>query len=110
LLPVYSGAIDSIRDGLYFIRSGAYPNRILANRSALDDLEVNEIEVGQQVHFRIRFNRVGPVAVEVHLWSSGWRSRKAPLQAVDADRGAPKAVDPSSATAYTVLSQATHLK
>jgi hypothetical protein len=33
---------------------------------------VDEIEIGQQVFFRLRFNRQGPVAVSVHLKPSGW--------------------------------------
>ena len=66
-LPTYSGSIESVREGFCFIRSGAYPNRIYAHRSAFNDIEADEIEVGQEVNFRIRFNRSGPVAVGVHL-------------------------------------------
>jgi hypothetical protein len=59
-----------------WLRGGAYPNRIYAHRTAFDDREVDEIEIGQRVYFRVRFNRVGPVAVEVHLkQSSEWRTR-----------------------------------
>ena len=68
-LPTYSGSIESVREGFCFIRSGAYPIGIYAHRSAFDDSEVDDIEVGQKVDIRIRFNRRGPVAVEVHLES-----------------------------------------
>ena len=66
-LPTYRGTVESTRDNNIFIRSAAYPNRIFAHRSALDDEEADEMEVGQQVFFRLRFNRVGPVAVSVSL-------------------------------------------
>ena len=68
-LPTYSGSIEAVREGFCFIRSGAYPIGIYTHRSAFDDSEVDDIEVGQKVDIRIRFNRRGPVAVEVHLES-----------------------------------------
>jgi len=68
-LPTYSGSIESVREGFCFIRSGAYPTKIYAHRSAFDDRDADDIEVGQEVDFRIRFNRNGPAAVEVHLKS-----------------------------------------
>jgi cold shock CspA family protein len=66
-LPSYRGTVESSRDNNIFIRSAAYPNRIFAHRSALEDEEADEMEVGQQVFFRLRFNRMGPVAVSVSL-------------------------------------------
>ena len=69
LLPNYHGTVNSIRDNNIFIRSAVYPNRIFAHRSALEDEEADEVEVGQQVFFRLQFNRVGPVAVYVSLKS-----------------------------------------
>lgn len=68
-LPTYSGSIESIHEGYCFIRSGVYPTGIYAHRSAFDDREADEIEVGQNVDLRIRFNRRGPAAVEVHFKS-----------------------------------------
>jgi tetratricopeptide (TPR) repeat protein len=73
-LPSYNGTIEELRDGYSFIRSGAYPNRIIAHRTVFEDAEVDEVEVGQQVFFRIRFNRMGPAAVSVHLKPTGWGS------------------------------------
>ena len=66
-LPTYNGSIESVREGYCFIRSGAYPIGIYAHRSAFDDSEIGEIEVGQKIDFRIRFNRRGPVVVEAYL-------------------------------------------
>jgi tetratricopeptide (TPR) repeat protein len=71
-LSVYSGTIESAREGYFFLRSGAYPTRIFAHRSAFEESEVDEVEVGHQIYFRLRFNRLGPVAVSVHLKPSGW--------------------------------------
>ena len=68
-LPTYSGSVESVREGYCFIRSGAYPIGIYADRSAFHDSEIGEIEVGQNVDFRIRFNRRGPVVVEAYLKS-----------------------------------------
>jgi tetratricopeptide (TPR) repeat protein len=63
LLPTYTGSVDTRRDGYFFIRSGSYPAVIFAPRSAFDEAEVDDIEVGQIVDMRFRFNRRGPVAV-----------------------------------------------
>jgi tetratricopeptide (TPR) repeat protein len=67
LLPTYRGTVESTRGNNLFIRSAAYPNRIFAHRSALEDEEADEMEVGQQVFFRLRFNRLGPVAVSLSV-------------------------------------------
>jgi len=66
-LPDYSGKIESARDTHVFIRSGAYSHRIFAHRSDWKDEDAAEIETGQQVYFRLRFNRMGPVAIRVSL-------------------------------------------
>jgi tetratricopeptide (TPR) repeat protein/cold shock CspA family protein len=77
-LPVYTGTIDEMKPDYCFIRTGAYPTRLFAHRFAFDDDEVDDVEVGQQVYFKVRFNRSGPVAAEVHLQSTGWTTRNEP--------------------------------
>lgn len=67
LLPTYTGTIDSVRENNIFIRSGCYPQRIYGHRSAFEEEGSDEMEVGQQVFFRLRFNRIGPVAVRISL-------------------------------------------
>jgi Tetratricopeptide repeat len=67
LLPGYEGVIEEIREGFCFIRSGAYPNKIYAQNSAFTEIERDDIEIGREVDFRIRFNRKGAVAVEARL-------------------------------------------
>lgn len=66
-LPDYSGRIEFMRDTHVFIRSGAYPSRIFAHRSDWKDEDAAEIGTGQQVYFRLRFNHMGPVAINVSL-------------------------------------------
>ena len=56
-----------MRDTHVFIRSGAYPSRIFAHRSDWKDEDAAEIGTGQQVYFRLRFNHMGPVAINVSL-------------------------------------------
>lgn len=64
-LPDYTGTIDTVREGFCFIRSGAYPTNIYAHRTAFDEVVADDLQVGQEVKFRLRFNRQGPVAVTV---------------------------------------------
>ncbi len=71
-LDIYSGTVDASQSGYFFVRSGAYAKRIFAHRSAFEENEVDEIQIGQQVFFRLRFNRQGPVAASVHLKPTGW--------------------------------------
>ncbi|MBA5806184.1 SIR2 family NAD-dependent protein deacylase [Rhizobium changzhiense] len=62
-LPPYNGTIDTIRDGYFLVRSGAYPSPIFAHRTAFDEAVVDDIEIGAQMNIKVRFNRRGPVAV-----------------------------------------------
>ena len=64
-LPRYTGTIDQVKEGYFFIRTGAYPSKVFAHRSEFDDSEVDDIEVGVEVNMKIRFNRSGPVGVDV---------------------------------------------
>lgn len=71
-LGVYSGTVQSVNVGYFFLRSGTYVDNIFAHRSAFEETEADDIEFGNQVFFRMRFNRRGPVAVSVHRKESGW--------------------------------------
>lgn len=66
-LPDFMGKIEEIREGFCFIRSGSYPIKIYAHRSGFEDSNVDDLEVGQTVSFRMRFTRSGPVAVDVNV-------------------------------------------
>ncbi len=65
LLPTYRGTIETVAENFFFIRSGSFPHHVFAHRSAFDEAVVDDVQFGQQVTFRVRFNRKGPVAVEV---------------------------------------------
>lgn len=64
-LGPYSGTVSSIRTGFAFIRSAAYPVDVFGHRSMSDHDIFDELEIGGEVNFRIRFNRQGPTAVDV---------------------------------------------
>ncbi|QND48253.1 hypothetical protein HB780_21790 [Rhizobium lusitanum] len=66
-LPTYYGTIEEIREGYCFIRSGSYPAKIYAHRTGFDEATVGDLEVGLSVDFRMRFNRSGPVAVDIKV-------------------------------------------
>jgi len=66
-LPEYAGIIDNVGEGFFFIRTGSYPSKVYSHRSAFDEEIVDDVQVGHQVTFRMRFNRQGPVAVIVHI-------------------------------------------
>lgn len=60
-----TGSVASVRDDYFFIQSGCYPRQIFAHMSALNGLDISELSAGEQVRFRVRFNRRGPVASSV---------------------------------------------
>ena len=64
-LPRYSGTIGDIKNTFLFIRSGAYSKDIFAHDNDIDPLVLGDLSIGSEVNFRIRFNRAGPVAVDV---------------------------------------------
>jgi tetratricopeptide (TPR) repeat protein len=78
-LGIYGGTVQSINVGYFFLRSGVYTEDIFAHRSAFEEAEVDDIEFGNQVFFRLRFNRRGPVAVSVHRKESDWARTVAEL-------------------------------
>lgn len=73
-LPECSGTIDVARETHFLMRTGAYPTRIFVPRGAFEEQEVDDIEVGEAVVAKLRFDRRGPVGVEC-------RRAKAPLRA-----------------------------
>lgn len=66
-LDRYSGRITSIRPGYAFLRSSAYPIDIFGHRSMSDADIFDDLMIGDEINFRIRFNRQGPTAVDVRL-------------------------------------------
>ena len=70
LLGRYSGTIGSMKASFFFIRSGVYPSNVFAHNSTLDPDVRSELSVGSSVNFKMRFNRAGPVAVDIKLGRS----------------------------------------
>lgn len=48
-------------------RSGGYPSDLLAHRSMSDADVFDELMIGDEVNFKIRFNRQGPTAVDMQM-------------------------------------------
>lgn len=65
LIAQQTGTVASIRDDYFFIQSGCYPKQIFAHMTALNGVNISELNSGKQVRFRVRFNRRGPVASSV---------------------------------------------
>jgi len=64
-LTSYSGRITSIRPGFVFLHSSAYPTDIFGHRSMSNADLFDDLMIGDEVVFRIRFNREGPTAIEM---------------------------------------------
>lgn len=64
-LNKYHGAVEAKKERFFFIRFGGYPKALFGHWRSLDDDEYDRLIVSDPVSFRIRFNRKGPVAVNV---------------------------------------------
>jgi tetratricopeptide (TPR) repeat protein/cold shock CspA family protein len=64
-LTVFAGSIEVVKDRYFFIRFGGYPSAVFAHISSLVDVTFDELQVGMSVIFHLRFNRRGPVAINV---------------------------------------------
>jgi len=66
-IPEQSGYVQSVSGPMFFIRTGAYPKEIFSHRELIAHGEFEDIEIGTNVRFHVRFNRKGPVAVSVSI-------------------------------------------
>jgi cold shock CspA family protein len=64
-LPRYSGMVESMKEKFLFIRSGSYPRHIFAHVSQIDLDILESLSIGQEVNFRMRFNRQGATAADI---------------------------------------------
>lgn len=64
-LSEVTGSVQTIKGSFLFIRSAAYPTDIFAHRNLSNYDDFDDLEIGQEVSFKIRFNRTGPTAVAV---------------------------------------------
>jgi cold shock CspA family protein len=58
-----SGIVETMKDRFLFIRAGSYPESIFAHHSEIDPDLLDDLSVGTDVNFNVRFNRAGPIAV-----------------------------------------------
>ena len=65
MLPRYTGTVASVHNRFVFLKSTVYPDNIFGHRSFADPEFFENLEVGDIVSFRLRFNRNGPGAVEI---------------------------------------------
>ncbi|CCF18727.1 Putative cold-shock DNA-binding domain protein [Pseudorhizobium banfieldiae] len=66
-IPRLSGYVQNVSGHMFFIRAGGYPREMLAHKSNLIDGEFEDIVIGTNVNFSVRFNRKGPVATSIAL-------------------------------------------
>lgn len=62
-----AGYVQSISGHMFFIRIGSYPKEILSHKSSIARGEFEDVSIGTNVRFQVRFNRKGPVAVSVTI-------------------------------------------
>jgi tetratricopeptide (TPR) repeat protein len=61
----YQGVIEGVNSRYFFVRFGGYPKAVFAFWRSWSDPDYDMLRTGDQVSFKLRFNRKGPVAVEV---------------------------------------------
>jgi cold shock CspA family protein len=64
-LSRYTGTVESLKERFLFIRSPHYLRDIFAHRTTSDADVFDEISIEPEVSFRIRFNRQGPMAIDL---------------------------------------------
>jgi tetratricopeptide (TPR) repeat protein len=60
-----NGYVQSISGHMFFIRSGTYPKEIFSHKLSISHGEFEDLSIGANIRFQVRFNRKGPVAVSV---------------------------------------------
>ncbi len=66
-IPEKLGYVESINGHVFFVRTGSYPKEILSHKSSIVHGEFDDLASGTNLHFQVRFNRMGPVAVAVSI-------------------------------------------
>lgn len=61
----FYGTIEKKKERFFFVRYGGYPKALFGHWRSLQDDAYDQLTVNDPVAFRIRFNRKGPLAVEV---------------------------------------------
>jgi tetratricopeptide (TPR) repeat protein/cold shock CspA family protein len=66
-IPTQTGYVQSISGHMFFVRSGAYPKEIFAHKASIAQGEFEDVTVGTNLDFCVRFNRKGPVATAIFI-------------------------------------------
>ena len=59
------GRVENRKERFFFVQSPCFPSRLFSHSTSLLEKEYDTLREGQEVSFKIRFNRKGPVAVDV---------------------------------------------
>ena len=62
-----SGYVQNINGHFFFIRAGSYPREFFAHKSSIVEGNFDQLAQGDNVRFSVRFNRKGPVAIDIKL-------------------------------------------
>lgn len=60
-----SGKVEKRQERIFFIRTAGYPSLVFSHYSSLQGQDYDKLREGQEVSFKVLFNRKGPVAVDV---------------------------------------------
>lgn len=66
-IPEQKGYVQSISGHMFFIRTGRYPKEIFSHKASIAHGEFEDLTIGTNIRFFVRFNRKGPVAVLVSV-------------------------------------------
>lgn len=61
------GHVTSVQGSRLFVNTPSYPSEIIGFRNQSDPDVFDEISVGDEIQFTVRFNRVGPVATNIRM-------------------------------------------
>jgi tetratricopeptide (TPR) repeat protein len=64
-LGVYNGSVVFRDPGYLFIKCAAFPRDIFGHQSQASPDDWEGLQAGHEVNFRVRFNRFGPVAIDM---------------------------------------------
>jgi hypothetical protein len=61
----HAGSVESMKENFLFIKCSVYPKNIFSHRSSSDPDIFDEFSIGQEINFRVRFNRAGPMGIDI---------------------------------------------
>jgi tetratricopeptide (TPR) repeat protein len=64
-IPEQFGYVQKVVEHMLFIRTGGYPREIFSHKASIVEGDFVDFSIGSSVRFLVRFNRKGPVGVNV---------------------------------------------